>query len=120
MESQPYNSFRVEVTSSGSCIRVTDNNQGMYLKLRTTRLVPKRVLCETTLFVDGIPAYYDLIREGIKFRYSPSYENVIEPLPRFTIWNDGFDWLIDSPDIDRIERETITLAIQEINNKCLT
>ncbi|MFD2163278.1 hypothetical protein ACFSJU_12805 [Paradesertivirga mongoliensis] len=91
----------------------------MYLKFRTTRSVPKRVLCETTLFVDGIPAYYDLIREGIKFSYSPSYENVIDPLPRFTIWNDGFDWFIDSPDIDSIDRETITLAIKEIDSDCL-
>ena len=71
-------------------------------------------LFDTTLFIDGIPTYYSVAMEENKFRYLPSYENIIYPLPAFTVWQNDDSWYVESTDPDLTERETIEQAVEKI------
>ena len=71
-------------------------------------------LFDTMLFIDGIPAYYSVAKEENKFKYLPSYENIIYPLPAFTIWQNEDSWYIETVDLDLTEREIIEQAVEKI------
>ena len=64
------------------------------------------------LLIDGVPTYYKVYRRKTRFFYMPCYENLLEPLPSFTIWDDGHDWWIDPGKNDFPERYVVEQAVK--------
>lgn len=67
------------------------------------------------ILIDGIPTYYSVDRKETKFSYVPAYENLIYPLPTFLIWNDGYDWLVETKNNDFPGRYIIEQAVEAVN-----
>lgn len=81
----------------------------------TKRNSNSKRLFNAMLLIDGIPTYYSVDRNGFKFSYVPSYENLSYPLPTFIIWNNGYDWLIETKNNDFPERYIVEQAVEVLN-----
>lgn len=82
---------------------------------KAQRKVHSNRLFNTVLLIDGIPTYYSVDRNGFKFNYVPSYENLSYPMPAFIIWNNGHDWLVETKNNVFPERYIVEQAVEVLN-----